>query len=346
MITRGIIIGKIVDDIASLKYQIELRNKLKIFDLSKICEDFCKDVLNILYKLNLKNLNNTRSNNPGLDLGDTKTKIAYQITSTRSSKKIIDTLISITGKQLDSYEKFYIFILGKKMKSPKIDNNLLKKFAFETAQNIKDFDDLLKDIMVAEMDVLDALYTLFSKEFRKIKIELEPVDKNGNYESSLYNNIEQIPNKIPTNAGKLAKLFADEYENTELNYEAVVDLYHKLSKIPRITRELIPIIAERGKRKRFNRLEGEYGILPQSLKHISRFTNEELENELEILLDADIVYIGDNFVGDAEKLSEFIVLNGEPLIKIISWSLAENISLRTLFNTMDWTIFDSEGSVS
>lgn len=54
MITRGIIIGKIVDDVATLKYQIQTRNKLKMFDLTKVCEDFCKELLNIVYRLNLK----------------------------------------------------------------------------------------------------------------------------------------------------------------------------------------------------------------------------------------------------------------------------------------------------
>ncbi len=50
MITRGIIIGKIVDDFSSLKYQIETRNRLGQFDLTKFCEDFIREVLNICFE--------------------------------------------------------------------------------------------------------------------------------------------------------------------------------------------------------------------------------------------------------------------------------------------------------
>ncbi len=59
MISRGIIIGKVVDDFASLAYQLNTRNKLGQFDLTNICEDFIKEVLNITFDYNLKNLNST-----------------------------------------------------------------------------------------------------------------------------------------------------------------------------------------------------------------------------------------------------------------------------------------------
>src|SRR5688572_13321380 len=96
MLTRGLIIGKIVDDLASLKYQIETRNKLGQFDLTKFCEDFFKEIFNITYNLNLINLNTTRSNFPGLDLGDDKKQIAYQITSQKTSAKVTNTLEVLT----------------------------------------------------------------------------------------------------------------------------------------------------------------------------------------------------------------------------------------------------------
>ena len=96
MISRGIIIGKIVDDLASLKYQIETRNKLGQLDLTKFCEDFFREVLNTTYGLNLKNLNDERSNEPGIDLGDDKAQIAFQVTSKNKLSKIHDTLNKIT----------------------------------------------------------------------------------------------------------------------------------------------------------------------------------------------------------------------------------------------------------
>src|SRR5690554_3653690 len=103
MITRGLIIGKIVDDIAGLKYQIQTRNKLKLYDLTLVCEDFFREVLNLIYNYDLVNLNNERSNEPGIDLGDQRTKVAYQITSEKYSKKIKKTLKAITDEQKQTY---------------------------------------------------------------------------------------------------------------------------------------------------------------------------------------------------------------------------------------------------
>ena len=96
MLTRGYIIGKLVDDLAGLKSKVETRNKLGLFDLTKFSEDFFKELINIIYDLNLVNLNRERNNNPGLDLGDKVKKRAFQITSTKKSQKIKQTLEAIT----------------------------------------------------------------------------------------------------------------------------------------------------------------------------------------------------------------------------------------------------------
>ena len=163
MLSRGIIIGKVVDDLAALKYQIDTRNRLGQFDLSKFCEDFCKELLNIVYDLNLKNLNATRSNNPGLDLGDDKNKVAYQITSTKTSTKINETLSAITPAQKTDYNDIRIFILGNKQGTYTIDTTLAASFSFDSGKAIHDIDSLLRDIVVLESDKLHIIYTLFSK---------------------------------------------------------------------------------------------------------------------------------------------------------------------------------------
>ena len=44
----------------------ESRSGLQLFDLNRYLEDFFKDILNIVYDYKLINLNEERSNNPGL----------------------------------------------------------------------------------------------------------------------------------------------------------------------------------------------------------------------------------------------------------------------------------------
>ncbi len=339
MITRGLIIGKIVDDIAGLKYQIQTRNKLKLYDLTKVSEDFCREVLNIVYNLDLINLNNERVNEPGIDLGDRRSKIAYQITSTKYSPKIKATLEAITDEQKNDYETFLVFIVGEKATSYTIDETLLNEFSFKIDQHIVDLDDLLKDIMVADIAILDSLYSLFQKEFRQVRIELEPVDSEGNFESSLYNQLEQIPSKKPENANKLADFFDDDVcDDSTVNLNIIQELYSKLSKIPRVTRELIPIIAERGTKRRFNHLYDEYGILPQVLRNSLRLTESELQSEIAILSDSSVIYFGENYIG--EVLHHYVTLTDMTINVIIDWVLENDISLSKMFNTMDWTILD------
>jgi hypothetical protein len=100
MLTRGIIIGKLIDDLTTLQSQIEMRCQVGLTDLNKFSEDFIKEVLNVCYGYALKNLNKNRSNEPGLDLGDDRESIAFQITSVATSQKVNETLRKIKDEDL------------------------------------------------------------------------------------------------------------------------------------------------------------------------------------------------------------------------------------------------------
>jgi hypothetical protein len=76
MITRGYFIGQIVDELTAISSQVEMRGKLHLFDLHICLENFFRDILNIALGYSLKNLNEERSNAPGIDLGDENEKIA------------------------------------------------------------------------------------------------------------------------------------------------------------------------------------------------------------------------------------------------------------------------------
>ena len=78
-----------------------------LYDLNRYLEDFFKDILNIVYGYKLVNLNEERSNNPGLDLGDEAVKVAFQVTSTKSSDKV-NTTLEKAAAQLDKFPNIYI----------------------------------------------------------------------------------------------------------------------------------------------------------------------------------------------------------------------------------------------
>lgn len=336
MITRGSFIGKIVDDFASLKYQVETRNKLQLFDLTRFCEDFFKDLLNIVYNLRLTNLNAERSNNPGIDLGDTREPIAFQITSTKTSQKVNDTLTAVTAAQVTTYRNINIFIIGEKQGTYSITPALVQKVNFDENKNIRDIDDLLRDIVVLPTDKLKEVYDFFVREFRQLKIEFEPVDAEGNFESSIYANLEIKPTKPPLNARKLG----DYLDGEVVSLENLTELYSRLSKIPKSTRELIAVIGDLGETKKLNYGTHDWAIMPRKLQnYLWSLSNSELDAELLILEDADLIYHGDTFVGDKSNVP-FIGLPGYPLNSLIHWAKEKNIPLRQLFNTMDFTILD------
>lgn len=88
MLTRGYFIGEIVDALSDVSGQVSTRGKLGLTDLNKYLEDFIKTTLNHLWSLTLRNLNEERSNFPGLDLGDETSRWAFQVTAERTSGRV------------------------------------------------------------------------------------------------------------------------------------------------------------------------------------------------------------------------------------------------------------------
>jgi len=332
MISRGFIIGKLVDDLSNLAYQINTRNKLGQFDLTKICEDFVREVINITYGFNLKNLNSSRSNNPGLDLGDTEEKIAIQVTSQKSSTKVNATLEAINDEQKKSYKRIVIFILGHKQSSYSINKDLAKKCNFEDTKDIWDIDTLLKEVVILDIDKLDMIYNLFSKEFRTVKIELEPVDESGNYESSYYSMLESKPSAPPKNALK----FFPEPNNKdyEEDMKTIRDIYDRLASVPRVTREILSIIVDKGEFK-----NDSYRILPKALERFLKIDEGELLAEINLLENYSLISIIEGFIG--ERGVSFIVVSDEYLNMIFNWLIDKNLSIRTLLNTMNFSVLDN-----
>lgn len=71
-----------------LSYRITSRGKLNILDLHTYAETFFANLLNMLYSLNLKNMNFSVHNNEAIDLIDKKTRLLFKFLQHAQNKKL------------------------------------------------------------------------------------------------------------------------------------------------------------------------------------------------------------------------------------------------------------------
>lgn len=292
MITRGYFIGQIIDELTSVSHQVKSRAGLQLFDLNRYLEDFFKDILNIVYGYKLKNLNEDRSNNPGLDLGDEGAKIAFQVTSTKTSEKINETLKKAAG-QVSKFPTIYVLILQDKQGSYKaLDADLAKPFAFNADDHILDIGDVLKTVLSLPIDRLQDLFDLVNKEVARVKIELEVPDKNGKYQTNIDTYIEQVPRERFEGIGSYYKYLLDAAERDRGSYDVSEDdvqkdfkkFIEKLKGLPRISRQFYAFLLERGEWDETNKF-----INADYLQRVCSFP--DMEGELRLLSESDLCWL-------------------------------------------------------
>lgn len=159
---REIYLKHISDTLATLRVQVENRNSLQLYDINILAEDLFKELLNLVYGYNLENLNITEKNAAAIDLGDTKRRVAIQVTSDNSGTKIRDTVDKFNQKKLyEKYERLIILIIAKKKDYRKDFGNQSLFFKME----ILDISDLLQHIRGMETPGLEKIADFLEREF-------------------------------------------------------------------------------------------------------------------------------------------------------------------------------------
>lgn len=294
VLTRGYLIGEIVDDLAALGNQVKMRNAIHMFDMTVVAENFFKDVLNILLDAKFKNLNDERSNEPGLDLGEDTKRIGIQITSSASTQKVNKTLENITTVQGGKFDKFYVLGMNKRQQSYSIDPKLGTKYSF-TEDNIWDLDTLARKAMDLEFDELKRLYDLVRSNTTKLKIDLEIPDENGNYTTSGYDLWEKRLAPKLGDGTAFMKYYEDVIGEASVDLAGIQkglkELGDKLTRLPRITREFLATLYERREERESKRFRGE-GWSHLLLDKVKReYGGGDLDGEFAILEDAGFLAI-------------------------------------------------------
>ena len=192
--------------------EIESAGAMGKTDINRVSENVLIPLLSEIYgHTTLKNLNVEVPNFPAIDLGDEETRTAYQITSTANSKKIKDTLQKFVKHKLyEKYDRLVIYILTKKQKRYQgkgFDEIIQGKFSFDKDNDIRDYQDLLKEISgFSSVDKLHRIENILEEHFGDPEYTrpLDPLD----WLEKVNNLWGEEPATIKINREKLRKRLA------------------------------------------------------------------------------------------------------------------------------------------
>lgn len=103
----------IEDKIDYLSYRISKRGKINLLDLNIYSETFFAEMINMLLKFDLKNMNAIKQNVEGIDLIDHKNKVVAQVSSTNTKQKIESSLKKKIIQKYKDYRFVFILIVGE-----------------------------------------------------------------------------------------------------------------------------------------------------------------------------------------------------------------------------------------
>ena len=151
-------------------------------DINRVSENVLIPLLSEIYgRTDLRNLNVSEDPNfPAIDLGDKKTKTAYQITSTSSSEKIKDTLKKFVKYKLYAeYDRLVIYILTEKQETYQgrgFEEIIQGRFSFDKESDILDYQDLLKEIAGFSLGKSREVENILEQHFGEKQEYIHPLD--------------------------------------------------------------------------------------------------------------------------------------------------------------------------
>jgi|GEM_PF-3024197 len=193
MLSREDYIKYISDILAVLEVSIRNRGLLNLYDANVISEHFIQGLLNIVFDYDLENLNSVvQKNQVSIDLGDREKGIAFQVTSTKTSRKIQRTLDKFIENRLyEHYEQLRVFILREKQRSYK-DFDTSGIFHFDKREHILDFRDLLAKINTLETNKLGEIQAFIGRE---VQMKTPQYNLDLSYDRSV---LSEIRKALPT----------------------------------------------------------------------------------------------------------------------------------------------------
>ena len=156
---------RICDFLGILEYSVEYRGAIGLLDQNLILQSFIAKFLNIIYGYDLINLDRDGHKYPAIDLGDSYRKVAFQVTATKTPRKIEETIeIFIRQKQYENFSHLKFLILGRKQNKYSEVFNTYNLFDFNPQTDILDLKDIVRQLPSLSLDKLLRLSYLIDSE--------------------------------------------------------------------------------------------------------------------------------------------------------------------------------------
>lgn len=245
MINSEIYLKDISSSLALLSREIEIYNCVNFYDINIVAEDFYAQLLNLIYGINLCNLNAYEKNATAIDLGDKKTRIAIQVTSDNDSKKIKKTIDKfIEYQHYLKYDRLIVLMLTKKKKYS-VNFDTKSKFKFDKKSDIIDYLDLMKVINKKNTQELEEISSFLERELTsKIESErttnasevdtiidlIEYITKNRELKKKL-DTVVDPEYKIQKRFKEFAERLIDDYTSLYTIYGDALEMVHTILEI-------------------------------------------------------------------------------------------------------------------
>jgi len=248
--------SKVFEALSILKYYIQMNNETGNFDINKYCEDFLVDLLNLVYDINLINLNEIEVNFPAIDLGDKNSRICYQVTSTSGINKVEYTIDKFIEKSLyEEYDELNIFILGEKKNHTKLIQRDEIEFSYD--RNLLDFNTLAVDIQnIKNLEKLNDIYRLLEESLSIYRVNLN--DYENNQEDTINNIFLLLNDEIKSNIAALYSI--QNYMNGfKFGIKEILETIKEDNFVPNVFDQPFPIAIET---KEYDKVEQKLMTLP------------------------------------------------------------------------------------
>ncbi|MEG4022878.1 SMEK domain-containing protein [Microcoleus sp. S13C4] len=156
---------KICDFLGILQYSVEYRGAIGLLDQNLILQSFIAQFLNIIYGYDLINLDRDGHKYPAIDLGDFYRKVAFQVTATKTPRKIEETIeIFIRHKEYENFNNLKFLILERKQNKYSQVFNTYNLFDFNPQRDILDIKDIVRQLPSLKLEKLLRLSHLIDSE--------------------------------------------------------------------------------------------------------------------------------------------------------------------------------------